>query len=112
MTQPQLRATPAPALDQDGLPPLFDQGNILLSKVVSNLVIGKVPTPDGEMGAATIRTTSTTLTLLLDKAEAGDWADTFAALRDSLSGSSLIIPVRGQAQQIADQARRAGNGKS
>jgi len=111
MSQPAPRETPPPSLDPDGLPPLFDTGNILLAKVQSNLVIGKVPTPAGEMGVATIRTSCITVTLLLDKAEATDWASTFAELAKSLSGSSLIIPVRGQAQRIADAARAAGNGQ-
>lgn len=111
MNQPDPRPTPVPALDQDGLPPLFDTGNVLLAKTQCNLVIGKVPTPQGEMGVATIRTTSVTFTLLLDKSEAEDWTATFAELAKSLSGSALIIPVRGQAQRIADAARQAGNGQ-
>jgi hypothetical protein len=49
--------------------------------------------------------------VILDKAGADDWAATLAELARSLSGSALVIPVRGQAQRIADQARAAGNGK-
>lgn len=101
---PQPRETPAPALDPDGLPPLFDVGNTLLARVPSNLVIGQVPTPEGKMGVATIRTQSVTLTLLLTAADAGDWRDTFAELAKSLGGNALVLPTVGESMTIARQA--------
>lgn len=94
-----------PQLDANGLPPLTDPGNGLISEVRCHLVIGKLPTPDGERGVATIRAGNATLTLVLGKAEAEDWAKVFAELARSLSGSALVIPQRGQAMQIAGQIR-------
>jgi hypothetical protein len=100
--------TPLPFPGPDGLPPLLDAGNVLLGKVASNMVVGKVPTPDGERGVLTIRTPDVTLTLLMDKAEAAQWADSLAMLRDTLSGAGLLIPARGPAMRIAGAARNAG----
>lgn len=97
-----------PQLDANGLPPLLDPGNGLISQAPCHLVIGKLPTPDGERGVATIRCANTTLSLVFGKAEAEDWAKVFAELARSLSGSSLVIPQRGQAMQIAGQARNGG----
>jgi hypothetical protein len=110
MIQPP-RETPAPHLDADGLPPLFDTGNTMLARVQCNLVVGKIPTPDGERGVATIRTQTTTLTVILDKAEAMRWQDTLRELAESLSGTALVLPDRGQAQRIASAARDQGNGR-
>ena len=88
------------------LPPLFDPANIPSGKVPVSLVVGKFPAPDGEIGVATIRTANgITLPLLLDKAEAAEWAQNFATLRDALSGGNLVIPQRGDAMLIADAAR-------
>jgi len=93
------------------LPPLFDTGNTLLqTDVPAAMLTGKVPVPDGERGVVTIRTTSATLTVTLTKADAEQWAASFADLAASLSGAGLVVPSRGQAVQIADAARRNANG--
>jgi len=94
-----------PVLDENGLPPLLDAGNSLLARVPCHMVTGKLPTPDGECGVLTIRTADVTLTLILDKASVSQWTDAMAGLRDALSSANLVIPVRGQAMQIADAAR-------
>lgn len=94
-------------MTQPGVP-LFDPANPPSGKVAARLDIGKLPTPDGELGVATIRLASgVTLPVLLNRAEAGTWADTFAALRDSLSGAGLVIPAPGQSAQLL-QAPRNG----
>lgn len=99
----------------DGTPaPLWDTGNTLLEiGEPGQLTIGKMPIPDGEIGIVTIRTRTTTLTLSLNKAIASDWVETLIELRDALSGSSLIIPGRGQAAVIASAAvsRQGRNGR-
>lgn len=107
--------TQPPQLDADGLPPLFDMGNTLLTTgITSQILVGKVPLPDGgEIGVATIRTPTTTLTVSMDKQGAKDWADTFAELARSLISTGLIIPGRQQAaaiSQAAVQASRNANG--
>jgi hypothetical protein len=108
--------TPPPQLDADGLPPLFDQGNMLLATgIPCQVLVGKVPLPGGgESGLATIRTPTTTLTISLDKKGAQDWADTFAELARTLQSTGLIIPGRQQSAAIAQaaiQANRTANGQ-
>ena len=106
------RETPPPGLDPDGLPPLFDTGNLMLAiGEPGQLIIGKVPVPGGEMGIVTIRTRTTTLTLALDKAMSVDWRDTLAQLCDQLSGTSLIVPSASQAGAIAQAARNANGSR-
>jgi hypothetical protein len=112
-----MMTTPPPQVDPDGLPPLFDTGNILLATgIPSQVLVGKVPLPDGgEAGIATIRTPTTTLTVSLDKQGAQDWADTFAELARTLAATGLVIPGRAQsaaiAQASAQATRRANGGK-
>jgi hypothetical protein len=95
MTTPQQAPPGQPVaieLEADGLPPLFDKGNALLAtSVPMNLLTGKLPTPQGEIGIATIRTTTTTLTVTLDRKTAGEWAQIFAEMRDALSDSGLMV---------------------
>lgn len=102
-------ATPPPQLDADGLPPLFDTGNILLATgIPCQILVGKIPLPDGgEVGVATIRTPTTTLTVSMDKQGAQDWADTFTELARTLQSTSLVIPGRQQAAAIASAATKA-----
>jgi hypothetical protein len=86
--------------------PLFDPANPPQSKVPASLLVGKIPVPEGELGVVTIRLASgVTLPVLLDKAETGQWADSLAMLRDSLSGAGLVIPGKGDALRIAGSAR-------
>jgi hypothetical protein len=107
------RETPPPGLDPDGLPPLFDTGNMMLTLgEPAQLLIGKVPVPYGELGIVTVRTRTTTLTVALDKAMAGDWRDTLEQLHDQLSGTSLIVPNAAQAGAIAQAARNANGSGS
>lgn len=100
-----------PAQPPGGLPPLLDPGNALLSKMTSSMIAGKLPTPDGETGVVTIRQGNTTLTLIMDKSEVIQWAESLACLRDSMSGSQLVIPARGDAARIASTARAPVNGQ-
>lgn len=83
--------------DQDGLPTLFDRGNgVLAAGTPMYLITGKLPTPQGEIGIATIRTTTCTLTVALDRKTAGDWAAIFAEMRDALADSGrLVVAARG-----------------
>jgi hypothetical protein len=108
-------STPPPQVEADGLPPLFDQGNVLLATgIPCQILVGKVPLPTGgEVGLATIRTPTTTLTVSMDKQGAQDWADTFTELARTLQATGLIIPGRQQSAAIAQaavQATRQANG--
>lgn len=107
------RETPPPGLDPDGLPPLFDTGNTMLGVgEPAQMIIGKIPTPAGEVGVVTIRTRTTTLTITLDKAQTADWRDTLAQLCDQLSGTTLIVPAGAQATAIAQAARNANGSRT
>lgn len=78
--------------EADGLPPLFDAGNVLLAtSVPCNMAVGKIPSPGGELGVLTIRTTTTTLTLTLTRKECEDWVQNLTVLRDALSGAGLQV---------------------
>lgn len=106
------RETPPPGLDPDGLPPLFDTGNTMLNVgEPAQMIIGKIPTPAGEVGVVTIRTRTTTLTVTLDKPQTGDWRDTLGELHDQLSGSALIVPNSAAATAIAQAARHANGSR-
>jgi hypothetical protein len=73
-------------------PQLFDAANpLLVSGLPSQLVTGVVATSDGVAGIATIRTPDTTLHVTLTKEQATEWAAKLASLRDSLSGTKLIV---------------------
>lgn len=108
--------TTPPLLDPDGLPPLWDQGNTLLQTgLPSMILVGKVPLPGGgEIGIATIRTQTATMTISGDSQAVQEWSETFAELARSLTGTGLIVPGRGQAAAISQavtQANRSANGQ-
>lgn len=79
-------------------PPLVDLGNVLLTAgLPCTLQTGLVPQPDGrQAGVATIRTPDASLTVTLDRAGVQDWIRLLTQLRDSLSGSGLIVAAPGQ----------------
>jgi hypothetical protein len=71
---------------------LFDNANVRMRHdIPSDLDIGKVPVPGGEIGFATIRQGNTTLSVPLDHAGASQWADLLCQLRDMLSASGKIV---------------------
>jgi hypothetical protein len=75
--------------------PLFDLGNPgIRTDLNAQLLVGKVPTPDGrEAGFATIRQGNTTISIPLDRDGADQWCQVFAQLRDMLSSSGLSVAV-------------------
>jgi hypothetical protein len=92
---PQGQVIQGGMIDADGMPPLFDPGNPLLATgVPAILITGKIPTPSGEMGIVTIRTTTATLTVTADRKGVSDWADLLASLRDQMSESGLATVGR------------------
>lgn len=68
---------------------LVDAGNPLLAQVPARLETGTIDTPGGKLGILTVRTSSTTLTLMLAEADLRNWADGLTALAGQL-GSSLV----------------------
>jgi hypothetical protein len=73
--------------------PLFDQGNRLLSPTAALWQAQAINPVHGPKVAVTIRTPSTTLSLLLEKVDAERLADDIARACGETTG--LIIPTRG-----------------
>ena len=81
MTQP----APAP----------YDTANQLFGETPSQLSTALVELPAGQRLALTIRTASTTLTVLLSAADAKVWAATVSQGAGSMSSSGLIVAAPG-----------------
>lgn len=82
-TTPEQEAVPTQA-------PPIDTGNPLLNEVQAMLQATPVNTPRGQRLALTVRTGSTTLTVLLAKDDAGRWRDVISEGVGKMTG--LIIP--------------------
>ena len=73
-------------------PPLpVDPGNGLLAETAAQMTTALVDTPSGQRLALTIRTPSTTLTVLLQGADAKSWAATLTGAASQMSVSGLVI---------------------
>ena len=70
--------------------PILDPGNPILTEGPALASIGQTQTPAGSRVILTIRTSSTTLTVLLDRDDALNWA---RLLRQEAQGlSTLLLP--------------------
>lgn len=83
-------------------PQAWDPSNALLGEGPAALSTALVETPQGQRLVLTIRTASTTLTVLLAAADAKEWATQIKAIADQMSASGLIVaapglPVNGKA---------------
>lgn len=70
--------------------PPCDAGNTLLGEVPSTFTTSLVDTPAGQRLLLTVRTASTTLTVLLNGPDAKAWAANFSAQASKMSSSGLI----------------------
>jgi hypothetical protein len=68
-----------------------DQANPLLSETPARLVTALLETPHGQRLALTIRTPSTTLTVLLQPGDAKTWAQLLTGAAAQMSQSGLIV---------------------
>lgn len=74
------------------MPSLFDPGNLhLRDDLPWTLITGKVSTPAGERGVATIRHGNTTLSVPLDKAGVQRWIAKLRELEQMLAGGGLVV---------------------
>jgi hypothetical protein len=80
--------TPQPAMP-------FDQGNPLLGETPAQMTTVLIDTPAGQRMALTIRTPSTTVTVLLAGKDAQEWAATLTRAADTMSASGLIVAPAG-----------------
>ena len=72
-------------------PQLFDPGNGLLAETPAEMATALAETSAGQRLALTIRTPSTTLTVLLGAADAKAWAATLSQAAGAMSSSGLIV---------------------
>jgi hypothetical protein len=67
-------------------PALRDEGNHLLSPGPAQLATGLIPGPAGWLGVVTIRTTSATVTVMLDRKNVRGWGAMLGQLGDAMDG--------------------------
>lgn len=79
-----------------GDPLIADPGNPLLTKVPARLDTGQLASPMGQLAVLTIRTGSTTTTILLTADEVKDWSQRIGGLAGSMSQNGLIVVPPGQ----------------
>lgn len=72
-------------------PQPVDVANSLLGETPAQMTAGQIQTAAGQRMALTIRTPSTTLTVLLGEADAKAWAAGLTAAAGQMSKSGLII---------------------
>lgn len=72
-------------------PPPVDPGNQLLVESPAQITTALMQTPMGQRLTLTIRTPTTTLTVLLAKEDAINWAGMLGQAAKSMSGSGLIV---------------------
>ncbi len=68
-----------------------DQANPLLSETPARIITALLETPAGQRLALTIRTPSTTLTVLLGSQDAKTWAQLLTNAAAQMSQSGLIV---------------------
>jgi len=70
-------------------PPPFDPGNPLLGETPAQMSTSLVDTPFGQRMALTIRTASTTMTVLLGRDDATTWGQNISQTANGMSGLIL-----------------------
>jgi hypothetical protein len=73
------------------VPSPFDVANALLEEVPANLMLSLIQTPLGQRLAMTIRTASTTLTVVLTKERAAEWGLLISGQARMMSAAGLIV---------------------
>jgi len=76
-------------------PTPLDQGNQFLAETPAQLTTSLAGTPQGQRLALTIRTSSTTLTVLLSAADAATWARQLTTTAGQMSKTGLVIAGNG-----------------
>lgn len=76
---------------QEPVPPI-DTANALLGETPSALTVAMTDTPGGQRLILTVRTPSTTLSVLLNRDDANSWADLIKQQAGQMSGLILAGP--------------------
>ena len=71
--------------------PPVDPGNQLLAETPAQLTTALVDTPGGQRLAMTVRTHSTTMTILLQGSDAKTWAQQLTRDAALMSGAGLVV---------------------
>jgi hypothetical protein len=96
---------PAPGGGQQA-GPLIDTGNQLLAPVNASLDAGTVTQPEGtKLAVITIRTASTTLTVMLDAPSYATWMQVLAGLQNQM-GAGIQVVTPDQARFLGLDGRR------
>jgi hypothetical protein len=72
-------------------PSPFDAANELLAEVPANLMLSMIQTPPGQRMTLTIRTATTTLTVVLTKEKAAEWGQLISGQAGLMTGSGLFV---------------------
>ena len=72
------------------LPP-FDAGNTLLGESPAQITTALLDTPAGQRLVLTVRTPSTTVTVLLNKEDGQSWGRSVLATVNQMSGAGLFV---------------------
>jgi len=89
-------------------PALIDQGNPLFGPAACQLDTGVLSPGNGtKVGVLTIRTPTTTLTVMLAGPELGRWAQAISGLADQVSGTGpgLALPSPADISAVSTLAR-------
>lgn len=83
-------------------PQPFDQGNGLLAETPAQMSTALIQAPGGQRMVLTVRTASTTMTVLLSREDARLWGRNITATADQMSAAGLVVagatmPVNGAA---------------
>lgn len=82
-------------------PQPFDPANQLLSETPAQLNIAVMDTPAGQRLVMTVRTASTTVTVLLQGADAKSWAAQMTRAATAMSGTGLVVAGNGHMPPVA-----------
>lgn len=72
--------------------PLYDEGNRLLATARAEFTTGQIATVQGNKLVFTVRTATTTLSVVLDPPEATTWAKMMQAAVDRFTESEMAPP--------------------
>ncbi len=72
---------------------IVDVGNTLLAPVQVRLETGAGHGPQGRIGVLTLRSATTTFTVMLGAGDLRKWAGALESLADSLSVSGKVVPA-------------------
>lgn len=71
--------------------PLTDAGNDLLGEGPAQITTGLIDTPAGQRMVLTIRTATTTLSVLMGSADAKGWGALISKTAATMSGAGLVV---------------------